>query len=384
MIYAPYRKPSLAVNAVNWNAAMASLSGEVQRGLLRSSVVTVLNQLPHISGIDLALAIVFLKRAHDADKLAGTITPNAKIAQHFQSLKLTLNMEERVHQTEARAFRNPPLTLAEVCFFLSIGVKQDLLRIGRSMPKQAVCMKTLRGWQDVFTLSKHYQPAPRLHDGCQTSHPLDTLNDGNFTKKMPKKKTNALEVGTEIMHRISTRKRPAHTNVHTQSKQARRIDDKGASECIYKLRHGGASECTNELRRDSILQVFTSRNEHERGLRFVKFPDINQDAVPHGYCLVFNYEHRRVMTLRITALVRANDQSIAAFLTAYARIHYTCYYSSLSKASEESFKQVRQSLLRDYHPDKLGRLGTLFSAIPGMELQRPIDYVYECISARRQ
>jgi len=58
--------------------------------------------------------------------------------------------------------------------------------------------------------------------------------------------------------------------------------------------------------------------------------------------------------------------------------------SSLSKASEESFKQVRQSLLRDYHPDKLGILGTLFSAKPGMELQRPIDYVYECISARKQ
>ena len=116
----------------------------------------------------------------------------------------------------------------------------------------------------------------------------------------------------------------------------------------------------------------------------MKFPAIDQNAVPHGCCLVFNYEHRHVMTLRITALVRANDQSIAAFLTAYARIHYTCYYSRLSKASEEPFKQVRQSLLRDYHPDKLGILGTLFSAKPGMELQRPIDYVYECISARKQ
>ena len=83
-------------------------------------------------------------------------------------------------------------------------------------------MKTLRGWQDVFTLSKHYQPAPRLHDGCQTSHPLDTLNDGNFTKKMPKKKTNALEVGTEIMHRISTRKRRLQRQKrHLQLRQRR-------------------------------------------------------------------------------------------------------------------------------------------------------------------
>ena len=47
------------------------------------------------------------------------------------------------------------------------------------------------------------------------------------------------------------------------------------------------------------------------------------------------------------------------------------------------FKQMKKKLLREYHPDKLGVLGDLFSASRDMQLLRPIDYVYECLRARR-
>ena len=83
-------------------------------------------------------------------------------------------------------------------------------------------------------------------------------------------------------------------------------------------------------------------------------------------------------------MVLATDQSIAPFLTAYARIHYICYYSILANSSDAFFKQMKQIFLREYHPDKLGGLGDLFSASRDMQLLRPIDYVYECLRARRQ
>ena len=330
MFFAPYRKPAHAVDAADWNATISSLFGIVQRVMVRPSIANVLEELPCLTGIDLCLAIVFLKRSYDAGALMGATSLSPTAVRRFQMLKLKLNMEERVLQAEALSFRTPPLTVAEVCFFLAIGVKQELLCVGKSMPRHAVCLKTARGWQDVFTLSKFYKPVPHLRSGSIASHPLDTLDDFHIRRKGHDK-----AIGTNIVHYphndyTSSKKRFAcNEQSGPRSKRSRSIDNMDYDDCYCPLL------------RESVLQVYISRDEHQRVFRLVKFPQDDKYIHISNHCLVFNYELMRVLSIERSSMVLATDQSIAPFLTAYARIHYICYNSILADASDASFKQMK-------------------------------------------
>ena len=137
-MYAPYRKPHHEASIGTWNECILNLRAVVDARMLRPCACQTVISLRMLAGIELARAIVYLKMTHEASHVAGTCPIGKRAAEHFKALDLVVDDLRVSGDSNARSFQQPPLTLGEICFFLSIGTRSDTLRIGRPLSSGVV------------------------------------------------------------------------------------------------------------------------------------------------------------------------------------------------------------------------------------------------------